>query len=124
MKTCVETVHLFLKQWVACNKVLGWCKVSKRDYYEVLGVSKSASEDEIKKAFRKMARKYHPDVNRDNPEAEEKFKEPGSGALKKEYVLGAVQKKCEELKIPYTILKSVITKLIDTIVRYYNIIAK
>ena len=57
-------------------------------------------------------------------EAEEKFKEPGSGALKKEYVLCAVQKKCEELKIPYTILKLVISKLIDTIVRYYNIIAK
>jgi molecular chaperone DnaJ len=50
--------------------------VSKRDYYEVLGVSKGASEDEVKKAFRKLARKYHPDVNRDNPkEAEEKFKE-------------------------------------------------
>lgn len=50
--------------------------MSKRDYYEVLGLSKGASEDEIKKAFRKLARKYHPDVNRDNPkEAEEKFKE-------------------------------------------------
>lgn len=50
--------------------------MSKRDYYEVLGISKGASDDEIKKAFRKSARKYHPDVNRDDPkEAEEKFKE-------------------------------------------------
>ncbi len=47
----------------------------KRDYYEVLGVQKGASDDEIKKAHRKLAKKYHPDLNRDNPEAAEKFKE-------------------------------------------------
>ena len=48
---------------------------NKRDYYEVLGVAKGAGEDEIKKAYKKMARKYHPDLNPDNKEAEEKFKE-------------------------------------------------
>jgi molecular chaperone DnaJ len=47
----------------------------KRDYYEVLGVSKTASEDEIKKAFRTTAKKYHPDMHPDDPECEAKFKE-------------------------------------------------
>ena len=50
---------------------------NKRDYYEVLGVQKSATPEEIKKAYRKMAMKYHPDRNPDNKEAEEKFKEVG-----------------------------------------------
>ena len=48
--------------------------MNKRDYYEVLGVSKGASQDEIKRAFRKLAKKYHPDVSKE-PDAEEKFKE-------------------------------------------------
>ncbi|GFP23055.1 molecular chaperone DnaJ [Candidatus Hakubella thermalkaliphila] len=49
--------------------------MAKRDYYEVLGVPRNADEMTIKKAYRRLARAYHPDVNRDDPESEEKFKE-------------------------------------------------
>ena len=61
---------------------------AKRDYYEVLGVTKTASEDEVKKAFRGLARKYHPDVNKEKG-AEERFKE-----INEAYeVLGDAQKR-------------------------------
>src|SRR5437764_5350771 len=51
--------------------------IKKRDYYEVLGVSRSASADEVKRAYRKLAVKFHPDKNPDDPHSEDKFKELG-----------------------------------------------
>lgn len=63
--------------------------MSKRDYYEILGIAKNASDDEIKKAYRKLAIKYHPDKNPDDKKAEEKFKE----AAEAYEVLGNAEKR-------------------------------
>jgi curved DNA-binding protein len=82
--------------------------VQYKDYYEILGVPRSASESEIKKAFRKLAREYHPDVARDKKRAEEKFKEVneayevlGDPAKRKKYdELGANWKSGAEFRPP------------------------
>src|ERR1700727_3520049 len=55
-------------------RTLAMATTTKKDYYEILGVKKSASADDIRKAFRKLARKYHPDVNPGDKTAEDKFK--------------------------------------------------
>src|SRR5256885_1101671 len=49
--------------------------INKRDYYEVLGVARSATDQDLKKSYRRLAHQYHPDKNQTDPEAEEKFKE-------------------------------------------------
>ncbi len=65
--------------------------MSKRDYYEVLGVSREASQEEIKRAYRKLARKYHPDANKDDPDAADKFKEIAEAAA----VLGEPERRAQ-----------------------------
>lgn len=81
-----DRIFVLLDYLIYCSE-----KMAKRDYYEVLEISKSASEDEIKKAYRKMAIKYHPDKNPGDKAAEEKFKE----AAEAYEVLSNAQKKAQ-----------------------------
>ena len=60
----------------------------KRDYYEVLGIGKNATDAEIKSAYRKLAKKYHPDLNPGDKTAEEKFSD---GATRKEWVMAMIR---------------------------------
>ena len=82
--------------------------MAKRDYYEVLGVSKTASQDEIKKAFRKLALKYHPDRNKGNEEAMNKFKEANEAysVLSDEQKRQRSQQKDQRFRVAPAVIRS------------------
>lgn len=67
-------IHRFIKDYQSQQELEDWESIMGKDYYRILGITKDASEDEIKKSYRKLALKYHPDKNKDS-NAEEKFKE-------------------------------------------------
>ena len=78
----------------------------KRDYYEVLGISKGASEDEIKKAYRSLAKKYHPDINK-APDAEARFKEVCGHSIKDEIMsvrLARAKRLLSDTDLPISII--------------------
>ena len=106
---------------------------AKRDYYDVLGISRSADKSTIKRAYRKLAKKYHPDTNAGNAQAEEKFKEAteaynvlSNPEKKKPYaplLLMAVQAAVEHMAME-TDLAAVLTVIPDRMEASMNIISK
>ena len=72
-----------------------------KDYYQILGVNKRATQEDIKKAFRKLARKYHPDVNQGNKEAEARFKE-----VNEAYEVLSDPRKASEVRPIWSILEA------------------
>ncbi len=109
---------------------------AKRDYYDVLGISRSADKSTIKRAYRKLAKKYHPDTNAGNAQAEEKFKEATeaynvlSNPEKKNYMISlamqflmAVQAAVEHMAME-TDLAAVLTVIPDRMEASMNIISK
>ena len=101
---------------------------AKRDYYDVLGISRSADKSTIKRAYRKLAKKYHPDTNAGNAQAEEKFKEATeaynvlSNPEKKQFLM-AVQAAVEHMAME-TDLAAVLTVIPDRMEASMNIISK
>ena len=91
--------------------------MAKRDYYEVLGVSKSASKDEIKKAYRKLALKYHPDKNKGDKGAEEKFKE-GSEAY---HVLSDDKRKANYDQFGHAAFQEVVDRVVLVILIFHHL---
>ena len=75
----------------------------KRDYYEVLGIQKGCSEDELKKAYRKMAKKYHPDLNPNDKEAAKKMSEINAASQNKPVLRTAIRglRDCVNYRVAY-----------------------
>ena len=98
---------------------------AKRDYYEVLGINRSADKDTIKKAYRKMAKKYHPDSNAGNADAEEKFKEvteaynvlsdPEKRNCMTSSAMRHLKKAAEQDMVPETLTSQVLTVLVSVV---------
>ena len=96
--------------------------MAKRDYYDVLGVNKSASKDEIKKAYRKLALKYHPDKTKGDKTSEEKFKE----ASEAYHVLSDEKRKIIMINLVMQLLKvpGVVKDLVVSILHLSQIFLK